>query len=93
MLCKCVVLSLPADSEESEPQLSSFSPPLPRSSLDLQLSPHRSIPRCGSLTVPCYLTSVRVQEAGEGGEASADVHIWKYVQSLSRMGFLFLFSM
>lgn len=71
VLCNCVVLSLPTDSETSRLQLFSF----PATSVPVHFGPSAQFsqkhPQCGSLTVPCYLASVRVQEAGESSEASA----------------------
>lgn len=71
VLCNCVVLSLPTDSETSRLQLFSF----PATSVLVHFGPSAQFsqkhPQYGSLTVPCYLASVRVQEAGESSEASA----------------------
>lgn len=72
VLCKCVVLSLPATVKSHSRSFPLLLPPLSPFILDLQLSSHRSVPQCGSLTVPCSLASVRIQEAGESSEASAE---------------------
>lgn len=92
VLCKCIVLSLPANRENSKQQPSFFtatSVPFHFGSL-AQFSWKHS-PMWLALSVPCYLASVRVQGAGETVKPVLNMHIWKYVQSL-RMGFLFLFS-
>lgn len=71
VLCNCVVLSLPTDRETSRLQLFSF----PATSVLVHFGPSAQFsqkhPQYGSLTVPCYLASVRVQEAGESSKASA----------------------
>lgn len=84
MLCKYIVLSFPAGIEKLKTAFffSPFLPPVPfHFGISAEFS-QKHIPCRGSLTVHCYLSSVRIQEAGERSQAnSISAFFFMYVQS------------